>query len=308
LIESGATTRLATLGRALPLGVTRDGVLYYALRTGKSGIFVHAPGEKPVGLANASSDPAWSPDGSRIAYLTRAANENFGIESKFIAIADSATSKTSILDPKLAHLDSVTWQRDGHTLLAGGSDRHGQRGLFLIDAQSGQAKPLVREHAGTYRGLEGVDTAKGVVYTNTEAIYFHDAVAPRELYRAAAGSTVTHLAVAHDRTRIAYAVRTGHVENIFTMALDGAMPKQAANLRGGGATGLDWETDGQSLLAAIPSSPPSVYRIFASGEKPLRLGWSIRPAGAIRVQPKHGRLAYRAGLSKTEIHSIKCPE
>lgn len=302
--DGGEAVRGEALGRALPLGMTRQGSLYYALRVGEPGIFVAAQGEAPVRVANGSGDPAWSRDGKRLAFLTRAANENFGMESKVIGVLDAATGKTRILEPKLAHMDRVEWDRDGLRLLVGGSDRHGQRGLFVVDADSGATKPLVREHAGTYVGLAGVATERGVVYCAGQVLRLLEGEGKeRDLYRGTAA--LVHLAGSPDGRRVAFAEQAGVSEVVFTMALEDATARQAAVLRGGGAVGLDWDAEGETLLASIPSDPPSVWRVFPDGAKPVRLAWNLRQAGAVRVQPGTGRVAFRSGRTRTEIRVLE---
>lgn len=302
-VAGGAPARHLTLGRALPLGMTRKGALYYALRTGEPGIFVAGDGEAPVRIGNGSGEPAWSADGKRLAFLIRTANENFGIEAKFIGVFDVAAGKTRVLEPKLAHIDRASFDTEGKSLLVGGSDRHGQRGLFLVDVETSATKPLVREHAGTYHGFEAVSTAAGIVYTDGSSIRLRDnGGEEKELHRA--GSKLVHLTAPADGKRIAFAQQDGDSGSVFTMGLEGAMPRQAAVLRGGGVMGLDWDSDGESLLASVPGDPPSVWRLFVSGEKPVRLPWNYNQTGAVKRQPGAKRVAYSAGKTHTQIRVL----
>jgi Tol biopolymer transport system component len=127
----GSAARLLQkdLGRALPMGITRAGDYYYALRHGDSSIVVGEAEGQRAEVARGTGAPAWSADGTHLAFLMRAANENFGQESRVIAIQHVATGKRRILEPRLAVIGRLEWSPDGKRILAGGSDRHGQRGI-----------------------------------------------------------------------------------------------------------------------------------------------------------------------------------
>ena len=162
---AGAPQRVRReLGRFLPMGITARGDYYYGLRAGQSQVCVadldsEKITEQPV-LAS-SSAPEWSPDGRRLAMLTRVGAENFGQESRVISIVSLESGTSRVVAPKLAYLDLIRWSPDGRELLVGGSDRSARRGLFRVDVETGATSPLLREGASTYRGLEGVWAEEG---------------------------------------------------------------------------------------------------------------------------------------------------
>ena len=145
------------VGRALALGVTRDGVYHYARRSGGTEIFTvevdwragrlkAEPHRVSGGTAGGNTMPAWSPDGRFLAWLNRVGTENFGQDSRAITISDGGDAR--MLAPKLAHLNRLRWAPDGGALLVDGADRHGRRGAFAIDLSSGEAVPVREPPSG----------------------------------------------------------------------------------------------------------------------------------------------------------------
>ncbi|MBM3735962.1 MAG: hypothetical protein FJW39_09270 [Acidobacteria bacterium] len=155
------------LGRILPMGITRDGSLYYALRAGGGEVYVAewrgGFGSKPDRVGEGSS-PALSPDGARLAWLAPRGAENFGQDARGIQIRDTAKGTARVLTPQLAHMERITWTRDGKSLLVGGSDGKGRGGVFRVDGESGAARSVVSDTDAPFRGFESVDTAAGVVF------------------------------------------------------------------------------------------------------------------------------------------------
>lgn len=287
------------LGRALPLGITRAGDYYYALRSGDSSILVGLPDGDRAEAARGTGTPEWSPDGTYLAFLMRAANENFGQESRVIAIQEIQTGKRRILDPRLAVMDRIRFSPDGKWILASGSDRHGQRGLYLVDATTGATKPFVREEASTYEGFEGVWNGPSILYNNGRAIRSKPLAAEeRELVHAADGAQLHDLAISPDGAAIAYAARTGESESIFVLSLNDSAPRPVASIRKGGISGLEFTRDGKALLA---SAPPSVWRVSVEGGQPQKLPWQLQQSGAVRLHPKDQRIAFTSGKPHTEI-------
>ncbi len=155
------------LGRILPMGLTSAGSLFYAIRTGATEIRVGAWDGKfasKLDVVGEGWSPAFSADGKRLAWLVRVGAENFGQEARSIVVRDVAAGRDRPLAPKLAHIESIRWARDGKSLLASGSDGKGRGGVFRVDASTGAVSPVVQSTDAPFRGYPAVDTEAGVVF------------------------------------------------------------------------------------------------------------------------------------------------
>ncbi|MGH8248532.1 MAG: hypothetical protein ACREUU_19105, partial [Gammaproteobacteria bacterium] len=238
------------LGAILPMGVTRDGVYYYGLRTGstelsiasldRQGGRVDSARKVPTARVPAAQTAAeWSADGRQVAYLARAGNENFGQEFRAIAVRTLETGSEREVSPNLAFLERLRWSPDGRFFLVSGSDRHGYSGLYVVDALSGETRPVVRERTSTYRGLEGAWFAGGraVLYQREDPpqgtqlrLRQLETGTERELYRAEAGARIHQLAVSPDGRNLAFVLRTGNgsTETLAVMPAEGGESRRLA--------------------------------------------------------------------------------
>ncbi|MBL8214350.1 MAG: PD40 domain-containing protein [Bryobacterales bacterium] len=296
LRQPGPERMLHAVGQALPMGFTRGGDYYYAVRNNQFALqiadFDAAPGPgRPysASLPVINAAPSWSADGKRIAFLARAANENFGQESRIIVIREVDGNAGTVLPPRLAHTGWVRWMPDGKALLAGGSDRHGQRGLYRIDIASGDATPLVREPAETYDGFEGLPSGP------TEAVYLQGSQlrktgADAPLYAAPAGRLHSLTA---DRDQLYFVLETAASTDI--LAFDGRI-RRLAFWKGDPILGLEASPD--SLIALTKEA---LWRIPLAAGSPERLPWKLTPGALPRFAPGGKRLAWISGSARTEI-------
>ena len=146
-------------GQFVPMGATSAGALYYGLRVGTTDIAMIPEGGAPSTPATRTPGrnlaPAWSRDGSRLAYLSRRGAENFGVQSRVIVVRDMAQRTERDLDARLANVESLRWSPDGEWLLAAGADGKGRSGLFRVRVRDGAARPEVVDDGADYRGVSG---------------------------------------------------------------------------------------------------------------------------------------------------------
>ena len=171
-VPTGAPKVIAKgLGRALPLGITNQYQLIYGLRTGSSDVFLadvtnitKTARRASIQFPNRNLAPSFSPDGKRLAYLSRRGTENFGEESRAVVIRTLNTDEEQEQPVKMAHLDRVKWRADGQALLLSGSDGKGRGGLFEYDLATRKTKPLQAEIGGPYKGYDFHPTPTGYIY------------------------------------------------------------------------------------------------------------------------------------------------
>ena len=151
----------AGLGRALPLGITGAGELYYGLRTGASDVFIAdianitgTARRASVRFPNRNLAPSFSPDGKRLAFLSRRGTENFGQESRAVVIRDLTGDGEEEVPVRMAHIERVKWRPDGHALLLSGSDGRGRGGIFEYDLATRRTRPVTAEIGGPPKGFE----------------------------------------------------------------------------------------------------------------------------------------------------------
>ncbi|MFN0105449.1 MAG: hypothetical protein ACKV2U_25600 [Bryobacteraceae bacterium] len=165
------------IGRALPLGITAQNRLYYGLRTGTSDVFMaeidniaKTARRASLKFPNRNLAPSFSPDGKRLAYLSRRGTENFGQESRAVVIRELGSDDESEQPVRMAHIERVHWRAGGQSLLLSGSDGKGRGGIFEFDIASKRTRPVAAGIGGPHRGYEFFPLAKGLLYIDGQTI------------------------------------------------------------------------------------------------------------------------------------------
>jgi Tol biopolymer transport system component len=134
------------LGRIAPMGIARDGSFYYGVDTGgrevylaevdpASGRVLAAPRLVPERNFGTNVSPEWSPDGTRLLYVSR--RGPIGPAFNIPTIRSMKAGETRELATGLAFVNQVRWSLDGRSLLCVCIDKAEKSGICRIDAQTG---------------------------------------------------------------------------------------------------------------------------------------------------------------------------
>jgi len=312
---AGEPQRIArSFGRALPMGVTADGVYYYGLRAGRSDVVTarlengRAVEPAMVGLRSAgrSVAPAWSRDGRRLALLTQLGTENYGRDSRGVAVWVPATRQETLLVPSLAYISQLRWSPDDATLLASGSDGRGRSGLYAINPDSGAVSDLVRRHGGQPGGVEGdwldADTLAYVNEERTKIVRYQIAERKEEtLFEAADGTSIHHLRATADGAWLAFGL--GHedrVQEIRALRLADGELRTPMRVDGEGSTvSLDWA--GEELYVTVQAKTLTVWKTGLDGGAPSKTDLPASP----RISADGGQVAYVQSDQRSEVWALE---
>ncbi len=293
------------LGRFLPLGITDAGILFYGVRTGSPDVYL-APldnltsGVQPIStrFPGRNGAPAWSPDGRRLAYLSRRGTENFGQDARVIVVLDLSSGQEQEVPAAMAHLERLAWSPDGASLLVSGSDGKGRGGLFLVHMPDGATRLAAAEHDAPFRGYEAAWAADGKRF-----YYLHGGEELRS-HRLADGAETTllraqvmeHLAISPAGDLLAVGIGGNAIR--LTPLISG---NTARLLPFPGLTELAW---GRELYAGRGAE---LWAVPLDGTAPRRLGMPPDRQPGISIRSDGRTIALTAGREQSEVRSIELP-
>ncbi len=308
------------------LGSTREGSIYYGVQSGTTNLYVAsldpatAQLKPPQQLARGvvfNSEPAWSPDGSRLAYVVHRDESRSGLLYSLVFSTLSVEAGGERQFPlKMTtfggHAFALEWLTDGSFVAAQGRDHFGREGLYRIDPENEKVDPAVQPEAcppdcvewfalspdGTWFFTRWIGDGQILVARNV------DLGVERQLLRVTSPVGIGPLALSQDGRRLAFLSRDMEkwTMTLKVMPTAGGEPRQL----------LDVQTPiSISALAWMPRSPHILYattdaegrselwRVAAEGGEPQELGLlseALRLYG-LSIHPDGQRIAFTAGTS-----------
>lgn len=217
------------VGPSYSLGIAASGALYVHKRTStrdisiapidlQAGRLLGAPVSFTQGFVEGAQNPTWSPDGQHLAYPVDCNNGCLAIRS--VATGHVRRLAGALTEARVAH-----WLPDGRALLMQSRDVRGRAGVFQIDAQSGEAKPVIlSDRLSVF--AQSPDGKK--VYFNREGMFIERDLAS-EVERPVNGDTgevFGALSPDGEHIAVARANRTSNTASLLLVPTDGGSPRE----------------------------------------------------------------------------------
>jgi beta-lactamase regulating signal transducer with metallopeptidase domain/Tol biopolymer transport system component len=303
------------LGSLSPLGLDRNGSLYYGVQAGISDVYT-APLDPLTGQVLASpqpvdrrllgshSLPAWSPDGRYLAYSSTERNPR-QVGTRLVTIRSLDSGETRELSLRLSSINQMDWSSDGRSLLALGEDSERRPGTFRIDAQTGAITPIAVPHIGDpsswRRWVAWGHDGNSMSYpgrdpvTRRRSLMVRDLDTGREnvLHRGSYSITEPILALSHDGRQLAFSAYLGQdwktgFWSLQVMPAAGGEPRELLRLKAGELYGA-----GTEQITTVAWMPDRRHLLFGKGR-----GTITQPqAPELWRIPVAGGAPQRAGLT-----------
>ncbi len=166
------------IGRIVqPIALTPGGAFYYFRQTGLVDVFtvaletdgkaVGAPVSAPQRFVGSNMMPTWSPDGTRLAYLTQMA---FAPQES-VAVRGMGPDTARTVRTRMGLLRAPQWSPQDGRLLVKGRDAQGRYGLHALDLSTGETSAILTVPArdeSTLGEARWSATGDSVIYVRPE--------------------------------------------------------------------------------------------------------------------------------------------
>lgn len=174
------------LAGALPLALTADGAYHYLLDTSDLDVYavsvdftpgasstVGAPARISPAVVGGRAGPGWSPDGRRLAFITRVPSTSLQLSlnrgANRITILEVGSGQYRDVVPRLSALNLAAprWSPSGRTVAVRGISLDNQVGYFEVDVTTGETVPLLLESATNetgYGAYQWSSDGKALIY------------------------------------------------------------------------------------------------------------------------------------------------
>jgi Tol biopolymer transport system component len=319
------------MGRIYPLGVTCDGALYYEIDTSMDDVYtaaldfekdsLFAPPKRAEKLfIGACHSPDFSPEGKYLAYISRRAFMPGRFETLAICIHSLESGEKRELFPDLKHMRFIRWSADGKNFFSYGFDQKGSKGIYSIDAQSGETDLILG--CTTEEFIPEIDVfpdAKRIVYKKLERrkIGEGDIISIRvrgiqsgeeeEIFHKVNALESHHVALSSDGKWIVFDERVP-LRALIVIKATGGEPRELLRVKSGESlTSLEWRPESQEIFftKGISGKPSQLWRISLEGEKPQRIDLSMRRLMGLCFHPDGKRIAFSAGYIEAEVWAME---
>jgi len=224
---------------------------------------------------------------------------------------DDLLAEERELRPKVGYLGGLRWSPDSRSLLVWGSDRKGRKGAYQIDAQNGEATPVVlAQPGGDIRHPMWSSDQTLLFYVDSSEsssrLMVRDRATgtERELFRSERMG-ISQMTLSPDGRQIAFlnndTARKSLVLKVMPVA--GSQPRELAV--DVASQVLAWEPNGKAVIFARSgpgrASGTELWWIPVSGGTAEKLGLAELAKRRLRIHPDGSRVAFSDGVVKADI-------
>ena len=328
------------IGRFFPIGMTDSGAFYYSLTTSlrdvytakldlNTGTLLSPPTPVSGRFARSYTSPDWSPDGRVLSSVSQRGHLYQSFGTQVLSLRSLQTKEERELPIDIGNIRHCRWSPDGTAFVCIGQDRKNRGGIYVLDAQTGKASPVVRsEQGGAVQWPSWTPDSRAVLYRlvdrakKTKSIVKHDLETGRSrvLHEGKPGEdgNSSDYAISPDGQWLAFlslgtsqpnrlnqpntlrlkSLADGTVRELVRVSASESIPGWAR---------LEWTQDSKNLLfvrarARDPEQKREIWIVSVEGGEPRRL--NLPPMPMVRylsLHPDGQTLAFAAGVSRTEI-------
>jgi len=325
----------ADVGQIQPMGLTRNGSLYYGLNIGMSDIYtvevdpvtgraLSAPVPVKRWSIGGAESPDWSPDGKHLVFVTWRGSS--AREVRPLTILATETGESREIQLPLVYVFRPRWFPDGKAILVEGQDREGRSGLFRVDPQTGEAQPILLPEADTFVAFATfTPDGKKLIYHRggaERASFVERALSTGEekpITRQDAGGWPSGPVVSPDGRWLAYrsappvektAKGAQSYQAVSVMPASGGEARELVRIAEPEYlmffNGIVWLPDSRSLLfskgpGTLLGGPKEIWRVSVEGGEPQKIGVAMPGIRYLKLHPNGHTLAFAAGVAQGEI-------
>lgn len=316
----------ADIGSSRSLGSTSSGTLYVFkgnttrylrvasidLDAGK--LVAASPGgfQRFIG---SGGTPDWSRNGESLAYRVCGTAMTGACT---LAIASVATGQVRELRPKLVYFNVPRWSADSQSVTVRGRDLKGRRGIFRVDAQTGDISPLMVPSPGEI--VQWTSDERKIYYRLRNRIMERDlsSGSERELFRRKGEGGSVSIAVSPDGRYIGAVDYGNDTSTVLLIPIAGgeprelmraSLPEQFDGFR------MTWTPDSRAVILpkqlTSSSERKELWLVPVADGRPRKLdidvdSW-VMPGGGFQLRPNGGQIAFvaEAGGSGPEVWALE---
>ncbi|MFW6140562.1 MAG: hypothetical protein ACOC5S_04325, partial [Acidobacteriota bacterium] len=313
------------IGVISPLGFTDDKDLFYVHYAGMHDVYTAALDpktnsfSKPVEKATkffigANKSPDFSLDGKNLAYISERSYSPGRFPQPVICIQSLESGETRELVPDLEYMRFIRWSADGNYFYGFGFDWEGNKGLYSIDARTGDLNFLQEFKEGEFIAeLDVFPDGERIVYKKWDSgnrekapvmsLRIRDIQSgkEKEIFRRENASQTHLLALSWDGKWVAFN-DCDPEKTIKVIPATGGEPKELIRMEHGESIlSLEWKPGSEEIYFIKGGELNQLWSLGLKDPNPQKRDLSMRSMREMCFHPGGTLIAFQAGYLEAEL-------